>query len=80
MTKKQIDKTIDQLEGLGYYKGDWKVGKGQKHNGFDWVYEPCINLIDNNGFGEMIKDDYRRNCDRIAGTEIIRRGLGYYII
>ena len=80
MNTKQINKTIEQLESLGYYEGDWEVSTGQKHNGFDWVDEPCISLIDNNGFGEMIKDDYKRNCDRLAGTEIITRVLGYYII
>ena len=80
MTNEQIDKTIEQLEDLGYYEGDWKVSEGQKNNGFEWVYEPCIDLINNNGFGEMIKDDYEMNCDRLAGTEIIQLGLGYYII
>ena len=80
MNKEQLEITIEQLEGLGYYEGDWKVSKNQKHNGFEWVYEDSIVLINNNGFGEMIKDDYKRNCDRLAGTEIIRLGLGYYII
>ena len=80
MTKEQINKTIKQLEDLGYYEGDWKIGKGQKNNGFEWVYEHCINLIDNNGFGEMIKDDYEKNCDRLKGTTIISRGLSYYIV
>jgi hypothetical protein len=74
MTKEQLEKTKEQLEGIGYYEGDWKVSKNQKHNGFEWVYEDSICICD------YIKDDYKRNCDRLAGTEIIRLGLGYYII
>ena len=74
MNKKQLEKTIEQLENIGYYEGDWKVEENQKHNGFDWVWEDSIYIND------YIKNDYERNCDRLAGTQIIGLGLGYYII
>jgi len=74
MNKEQLEKTKEQLENIGYYEGDWKIEENVKHNGFDWVWEDSIYIND------YIKNDYERNCDRLAGTQIIGLGLGYYII
>ena len=75
MTIEQIEKVTEQLENLGYYEGDWNISKGQKNNGYEWVYEPCINISN-----DFLLDDYKRNCDILAGLQIIPLGLTYYII
>ena len=75
MNAQQVQKVTEQLEDLGYYEGDWEGSKNQKHNGFEWVYEQSI--IFRNDF---MLNDYKRNCDRLAGLEFISLGLGYYLI
>ncbi len=75
MNAEQINKVTEQLEDLGYYEGDWEISENQKYDGFEWVYEQSI--VFRNDF---ILNDYKRNCDRLAGLQIIALGLNHYII
>ena len=39
MTIEKAKEITEELEELGYYEGDWKISKNQKHNGYEWVWE-----------------------------------------
>ena len=74
MTIEKDKEITEELEELGYYEGDWKISKNQKHNGCEWVWEHSVTM------SEDMRYDYEDECGVPRKTEFIRLGLGFYLI